>query len=146
MSVSELTWTIPFGVVCSTANGNASAKRVIPGIKILSPATTGLLFRPLLANPSMPGPNFTFCLFAITGDRTSFVQTFASTFETDTLSPRLTPAFFLMIPSTLIMSILASSGRLLQYMAAVERFSPFISMMSPGFRSSPFSPLILARP
>ena len=114
MSVSLVTLTIPFGVVWTTANGSASANNVIPGMKILSPATTGRLFRPLLANPSMPGPNLTFCLFAITGDKTSFVHTFASTLETVTLSPRLTPAFFLMIPSTLIMSIFASSGLLLQ--------------------------------
>ena len=50
------------GTVWTTAKGKASAKRVMPGMKMRSPATTGRLARPRLANPSMPGPNLTFCL------------------------------------------------------------------------------------
>ena len=62
----------------------------------------------------MPGPNLTFCLFAMTGEMVSFVQVLASTLRTVTRSPRLTPAFLRMIPSMRMMSILASSGRLRQ--------------------------------
>ena len=94
----------------------------------------------------MPGPNFTFCLLAMTGDRMSLVHSFASTLLTVTRSPRLTPAFFRMIPSTRMISIFASSGRLRQYMAAVERFSPLISTISPGFKPRSFSPEIRALP
>ena len=143
--MSGKTWTIPLGVVCTIANGRASAKRVIPGMKIRSPATTGLLFRPLLANPSIPGPNRTFCCFAITGLRTSLVHDSISTFLISALSPRLTPAFFLIIPSTLITPRFASSGLHLHTMAAVF-FSPSISMMSPGFRFRSLSKGTLARP
>ena len=146
ISVSLVTLTTPLGVVCTTANGSASAKRVIPGMKILSPCTTGRFCRPRRAKPSIPGPNFTFCLLAITGDMTSFLHSSASTFETVTLSRRLTPAFFLIIPSILMIAILLSSGLLRQYIAAVERFSPLINTMSPGFKSSPESPEILALP
>ena len=145
ISVSGKTWTIPLGLVCTIANGRASAKRVIPGMKILSPATTGLLFSPLLANPSIPGPNRTFCCFAITGLRISLVHGSMSTFRISALSPRLTPAFFLMIPSTLITPRLASSGLHLQTMAAVF-LSPSISMISPGFRFRSLSNGTLARP
>ena len=101
-------------MVRSTANGKASANNVIPGMKILSPVFTGLLLSPFLANPSIPGPNLTFCLLAITGDSTNFVHVFVSTLETVTLSPSETPAFFLIIPSILMMSRLTSSGLLRQ--------------------------------
>ena len=114
-------------------------------MKILSPATTGLLFRPLLANPSIPGPNRTFCCFAITGLRTSLVHGSTSTLRISALSPRLTPAFFLIIPSTLITPRLASSGLHLHTMAAVF-LSPSIPMMSPGFRFRSLSNGTLARP
>ena len=110
ISVSAVTRTIPFGEVDTTANGRASANKVIPGMKILSPTTTGLFARPLLAKPSIPGPNFTFCLLAITGERTSFAHSLASIFLTVTRSPSETPAFFLIMPSILIRSRSASSG------------------------------------
>ena len=65
---------MPFGLVCTIAKGRASANKVIPGMKILSPATTGLLLSPLRAKPSIPGPNLTFCCLAITGLNTNLVH------------------------------------------------------------------------
>ncbi len=110
ISVSGRTWTIPFGVVCIIAKGKASAKRVIPGMKILSPATTGLLFSPLRAKPSIPGPNLTFCLEAMTGESVNLVHGFASTLRMVTLEPNWEPAFLRIIPSTRMTPRLASSG------------------------------------
>ena len=105
---------MPLGTVAITAKGRASVNSVMPGMKIRSPAMTGRLARPRLAKPSIPGPNLTFCLLAITGEMVSLVQGLASTFRTVTRSPRLTPAFLRMMPSTRMMSIFASSGRLRQ--------------------------------
>ena len=136
---------MPFGLVETIANGRASANRVIPGMNILSPATTGLLLSPLRANPSIPGPNLTFCCLAMTGLRTSLWHGCVSTFLMSTLSPRLTPAFLRMIPSTLITPRLASSGLHLQTIAAVF-LSPETSIISPGFRFKSLSNGTLALP
>ena len=114
-------------------------------MKILSPATTGLLLRPRRAKPSIPGPNLTFCCFAITGESTNFSHFFTSTFRISTLSPRLTPAFFRIIPSTRITPKFASSGLHLQTTAAVL-LSPEISIISPGFKSRSLLNGTLARP
>ena len=145
ISVSGSTCTIPLGLVWTIAKGNASAKSVIPGMNILSPATTGLLFRPRLAKPSIPGPNLTFCCFAITGLNTNLVHGSTSTLRISALSPRLTPEFFRIIPSIRITPRLASSGLHLQTIAAVF-LSPSISTMSPGFRFRSLSNGTLARP
>ena len=145
ISVSGRTWTMPFGLVETIANGRASANSVMPGMNMRSPATTGRLFRPRRAKPSMPGPKRTFCCLAITGLSTRRWHGWVSTLVMLTLSPRLTPAFFLMIPSILITPRLASSGRQRQTMAAV-RDSPVISTMSPGLRLSSLSNGTRARP
>ena len=114
-------------------------------MNILSPDTTGLLLRPRRAKPSIPGPNLTFCCLAITGLRINLEQGWASTFLTVTLSPRETLAFLRIIPSIRITPRLASSGRHLQTIAAVER-SPSISIISPGFRFNSLSKGTLALP
>ena len=145
ISVSGRTRTMPFGLVETIANGNASANKVIPGINILSPATTGRLFRPLLAKPSIPEPNFTFCCFAITGLNMSLSQSEASTLFIVTRSPSPTPAFFRIIPSIRITPRFASSGLHLHTIAAVV-LSPFISITSPGFRPKSLSNGTRARP
>ena len=145
ISVSGKTCTIPFGLVWTIAKGNASANNVIPGMNILSPATTGLLLSPLRAKPSIPGPNLTFCCLAITGLSTNLVQGWVSTLEIETRSPKLTPAFFLIIPSILITPKLASSGLQRQTIAAVS-CSPEIFIISPGLRLRSLSNGTLARP
>ena len=145
ISVEGRTCTIPFGLVLTIWKGRASANKVIPGMKILSPDTTGLLFSPLLAKPSIPGPNLTFCCFAITGERTSFSHSVTSTFRMLTLSPRDTDAFFRIIPSIRITPKLASSGLHRHTIAAVD-FSPLISMTSPGLRLRSLSNGTLALP
>ena len=145
ISVSGRTRTIPFGFVDTMANGRASAKSVMPGMKMRSPATTGRLLRPRRANPSIPEPNLTFCCLAMTGLRTSLSHSLVSTFLIETRSPRLTPAFLRMIPSIRMTPRLASSGRHLQTMAAVLR-SPLISITSPGLRPKSLSKGTRARP
>ena len=138
ISVSGRTWTIPFGLVCTIWNGRASAKRVMPGMKIRSPETTGLLLRPRRAKPSIPGPKRTFCCLAMTGLSTRREQGCASTLRTVTRSPRETLAFLRIIPSIRITPRFASSGRHRQTIAAVDR-SPSISMISPGLRFNSLS-------
>ena len=145
ISVSGSTRTMPLGFVETMAKGSASAKSVMPGMKIRSPATTGRLLSPLRAKPSIPDPNLTFCCLAITGLRTSRSHSLVSTFLMVTRSPRLTPAFLRMIPSIRMTPRLASSGLHLQTIAAVFR-SPAISMTSPGFNPKSLSKGTLARP
>ena len=117
----------------------------MPGMNILSPDTTGRLFRPLRANPSIPGPKRTFCCLAITGESTSFSHSDTSTLLIFTLSPSDTAAFFRIIPSILMTPRFASSGLHRQTIAAVD-FSPLISITSPGLRFRSLSNGTLALP